>query len=101
MKRLFLLLLFCTVTTSYAQWASQPVRATGTALTKGDGSGGFVAAIAGTDFATPEQAAHSGGVIGTASFNAVGGFISNLINDGIITSVDYCESGRYTINLSI
>jgi hypothetical protein len=78
----------------------QPVRTNGTAITKGDGSGGFTAAIAGVDYASPEQAAHTGGVIGTASFKAADASISNLVHDGVITGVDYCESGRFTINLS-
>jgi hypothetical protein len=100
MKKLFPLFLLCTVATSYGQYSAQSVRTTGTSITKGDGSGGFTEATAGTDFATVAQAAHSGGVVGTASFNAVGGSIKNLVNDGIITSVDYCETGRYTISLS-
>ena len=99
-KILLPVLLLCTVATSNAQWLPQPVRTSGTALTKGDGSGGFVAAIAGTDFATVAQATHSGGVIGAANFKAGGGFVSDLVNDGVITGVEYCETGKYTINLS-
>jgi hypothetical protein len=51
-------------------------------------------------FATPAQAAHSGGVLGTATFHASGGFVSSLANDGIIARVDYLERGVYSISLS-
>ena len=101
-KTLLPLLLLCTVATSYGQaYSAQPPRlpATGEVL-KGDGTGNAVAATAGTDFATVAQAAHSGGVIGTASFNAASGSISKLVNDGVITGVSSSGTGRYSINLS-
>ena len=100
MKTVRVLLLLCTAATGYGQYEARPVTTIGTNLTKGNGSGGLTAAVAGTDFATPEQAAHSGGVIGTVSFNAVSGSISNVVYDGIVTGVDYCEVGQYTIDLS-
>ena len=52
------------------------------------------------NFATPAQAAHSGGVIGTASFNAVGGSISSPTFDGVITKVERRDTGQFTITLS-
>ena len=98
-----LTLLLCGPATSYAQagYASQPTMLphTGEVL-KGDGTGNAVAATAGTDFATAAQAAHSGGGIGTATFNAVSGSISTLVHNGVITGIDYLATGRYTINLS-
>ena len=102
-----LTLLSCgTAATSYAQagYAAQPqasvtLPATGGVL-KGDGAGGAVVALPGTDFATVAQASHSGGVVGTASFNAVSGSISKLVNDGVITGVSSSGTGRYSINLS-
>ena len=99
-----LTLLSCgTAATSYAQagYQAQPLTLphTGEVL-KGDGTGNAVAATAGTDFATAAQAAHSGGGIGTATFNAVSGSISTLVHNGVITGIDYLATGRYTINLS-
>jgi hypothetical protein len=101
MKKLLPLILLCTVATSYAQYAAQPLRLprTGEVL-KGDGAGGAVVATAGSDFATVAQATHSGGVIGTASFRALAASIIGLVHNGVVTGVEYCESGQYTVNLS-
>ena len=98
-KSIFILL--CSAATSYGQYSARPpsLPVTGEVL-KGDGAGNAVVATAGTDFATVAQASHSGGVVGTASFNAVSGSISKLVNDGVITGVSFSGTGRYSINLS-
>lgn len=46
------------------------------------------------------QAAHSGGVIGTANFTALGGSISSLVCDGIIEEIHYHSIGRYVVSFS-
>jgi hypothetical protein len=43
---------------------------------------------------------HSGGTVGTATFDAKGGSISNLASDGVVAGVDYRETGAYSIRLS-
>jgi hypothetical protein len=103
-SRLIVSFLLCTAASSYAQYSAAPapsitLPAIGEVL-KGDGAGGAVVAAAGSDFATVAQAAHSGGVIGTATFKAVGGSISNLVSNGVIASVDFLERGMYSISLS-
>lgn len=69
-------------------------------ILKGDGAGNGIAATPGTDFATVAQAAHSGGVIGTASWDASGASIASLVNDGVITGVIYTGVGDFALTLS-
>lgn len=69
------------------------------AVLKGDGAGNGIAATPGTDFATPAQAAHSGGVIGTATFESSGS-VGAVITTGIISGVTYTSTGVYAVTFS-
>lgn len=45
--------------------------------------------------------AHSGGVIGTASFDASGASIASLVNDGVITGVVYTSLGVFEVTITL
>lgn len=46
------------------------------------------------------QATRSGGVIGTASFTALGGSIASLVRDGLINHIVYDSTGRYVVDFA-
>lgn len=46
-------------------------------------------------------ATSSGGVIGTASWDASGGSVASLVNDGIITGVAYSGIGDFAVTISV